>query len=172
MIPGQPGTDLISNHFVLYSISLHLEPLTIAAHLTEGSSTRLDQVLLTLASLYRIYSQMGAEDAPIGQAMCSSLERRFASLDQDVFILAAFFNPYIRGDLFNKHTKTGDFLCAGLTTLVIRVWKRLFRRSDDPDSVFLKACSDYYTRNPDSIFSDTAMNLALLERVAHSEVSV
>ncbi|KAG8723267.1 hypothetical protein FRC09_004049 [Ceratobasidium sp. 395] len=147
----------------------HLEPLTIAAHITEGASTRLDHVLLTFASLYRIYSRMQNEDATVGGELCGSLERRWTTVDQDPFIFAVFANPYVRADLFNKQSESGEFLCTGMLTLAIRLWKRLFNQSGDPDSQFVKALSDYYTRNISSIFSDAHMNLAMLERVAHAE---
>ncbi|KAG8740227.1 hypothetical protein FRC11_000329, partial [Ceratobasidium sp. 423] len=150
-------------------IAQHLEPLSIAAHITEGTSTRLDQVLLTLGSLYRIYSSMTGPDESIGTALCSALMRRWAAFDQDIFILAVFLNPYLRGDLFKIRLDSGDFLCAGFITLIIRVWKRLFGRNEDPDSGFLKACLDYYNRSVSSIFSDATMNLAIQERIAHAE---
>ncbi|QRW11557.1 hAT family dimerization protein [Ceratobasidium sp. AG-Ba] len=150
-------------------ITFHLEPLTIAAHITEGRVTRLDQVLLTLGNLFYIYSKMVGRDASVGAAMCASILARWSGMDQDIFILAVYLNPYIRGDLFNKQHISGDFLCSGITVLVLRVWKRLYGQSTDPDPDFMRACSDYYNRNPASIFSDSSMNLAMRERIAHSE---
>lgn len=145
----------------------HLGPLTIAAHITQGSSTRLDHVLLTLANLYRIYSNLPASEAEVGLGLCASIEKRWAACDQDVFILAVFLNPYIRADLFKQSDST--FNPAGFTTLVIRVWARLFQRSADsaPHGLY-RAVVDYHARKEE--FSDKRMHLELAAAEAHELV--
>ncbi|CAE7074308.1 unnamed protein product [Rhizoctonia solani] len=152
-------------------ITFHLKPLTIAAYATEGTSTRLDQVLLTLANLYRFFSKLGGDNLLIGQTLCSRIEKRFEAFDQDVSILAVFLNPYIRANLFNRQSSSGEFLCAGMTGLAIRVWRRLYQKADnlDPDLAFVNACSDYYNWAPNSIFSPEKTHLDMLERLAHAE---
>ncbi|KAH9889016.1 ribonuclease H-like domain-containing protein [Cubamyces lactineus] len=54
----------------------HLEPLAIASNATQGDNARLDVVLVTLASLYLIYSD--------------------ASPERDLYILAVVLNPFLR----------------------------------------------------------------------------
>ncbi|EUC60305.1 hAT family dimerization protein [Rhizoctonia solani AG-3 Rhs1AP] len=153
----------------LTRVSGILAPLTVAAHITEGATTRLDQVALTYGNLYRIYSQLDGEDMPVGKVICESFERRWASGDQDPLILAVFFNPYIRGDLFDK--ASGDFLCGPFFGTVTRVWKRVFRHPEDspPDPSFFGAYTEYYSRGPNSIFSDENMCLSMHEEIAHAQ---
>jgi hypothetical protein len=114
---------------MINSTVLHLAPLTIAAHITQASSTRLDHVLLCLSNLYHIYSNMDAPNQEVGKGLCASIEKRWAACDQDIFILAVFLNPYIHADLFNKSHL--DLNPASIISLVIRVWSRLFQQSPE-----------------------------------------
>jgi len=78
----------------------HLEPLTIAANITQASNTRLYHVLMTLANLYRIYSNLNPiKDSDVRDKILASLEKRWAAADQEPFIAAILLNPFLRGDL-------------------------------------------------------------------------
>ncbi|KAL6302503.1 ribonuclease H-like domain-containing protein [Sparassis latifolia] len=95
----------------LVRIRTHLEPLAIAMNITQAPHTRLDHVLLTLANLYRIYSSPDTEDQ-VQSKILDSLEKRWKKADQDVFILAVFFNPYTRGRCFDRAALTKNALTA------------------------------------------------------------
>ncbi|KAL6298476.1 ribonuclease H-like domain-containing protein [Sparassis latifolia] len=102
----------------LVRIRTHLEPLAIATNITQAPHTRLDYVLLTLANLYRIYSSPDTED-------------------QDVFILAVFFNLYTRGRCFDCAALTKNVL----TAMAKRAFKRVF--GEDTNNDFVRALGDY-----------------------------
>ena len=80
----------------------HLEPLAIAANITQASNTRLYHVLTTLGNLYRIFSNLGLED-DVQPEVLASLEKRWAAADQDPFIAALILNPFLRGDFLGNH---------------------------------------------------------------------
>ncbi|EJD35808.1 hypothetical protein AURDEDRAFT_40584, partial [Auricularia subglabra TFB-10046 SS5] len=84
----------------LKSILLHLEPLARAANITQGDGARLDVVLVTLANLFHYFMSTPGLCAEAVAAVLASLEKRWAQADQDVFLLALIFNPYIRLDCF------------------------------------------------------------------------
>jgi hypothetical protein len=86
-------------------IKIILEPLAIAANITQAPHTHLDHVLLTLGNLYRIYSNLEF-DVEVRTAILASLEKRWAKADQEVFILAVFLNPYIRHCCFSHSALT------------------------------------------------------------------
>ncbi len=145
----------------------HLEPLAISANITQADDTRLDHILLSLGNLYRIYDGMGEEDAAVKQGIHASLEKRWANADQDPFILAVFFNPYIRADLFNR--RIIQFTPAGIYGIIRRVYKRIFRVGDDAlDYELHSACMDYYNSREE--FSDEAMSINHLEAAAKAKV--
>jgi hypothetical protein len=77
----------------------HLEPLAIAANITQASNTRLHHVLTTLANLYCIYSNLNLEeDSDVRNQVLASLEKRWAAANQDPFIATIVLNPFLRGD--------------------------------------------------------------------------
>ncbi|KAI0349246.1 hypothetical protein OH77DRAFT_1594337, partial [Trametes cingulata] len=83
----------------------NLKPIAVATNILQASHTRLDHVLLTLGNLYRIYSTDESADGEVRERMLLRLELRWkkgAGKDQDLFILAVFFNPFIRGYCFNR----------------------------------------------------------------------
>lgn len=98
-----------------------LEPLAIANNVTQAHYTRLDHVGLTLANLYRIYSA-GAVEAPIRDRVLGSLEKRWCATDQDIFILAMYLHPWIRGRCFAK-TLSRSTLCHMAETVFERVFE-------------------------------------------------
>lgn len=134
-------------HFRLKS---YLEPLAVASNVTQGSDTRLDHVLLTLGQLHKIYSDPKIEDR-IRDKVLESLERRWKAADQDVFILAIFLNPYIRGHVFSKHALT----VGQLIDMARRAFKRFFKV--DPSAAFTVGLIDY--ANGTSEFSTSSMLL-------------
>jgi hypothetical protein len=143
----------------------HLEPLAIAANITQASNTRLYHVLTTLANLYRIYSNLDLEensDALLG--VLASLEKRWAAADQDPFIAAIVLNPFLRGDFLGRHI---GLTPIGLCNMLKRLQSRVFRL--DSDASFHAAFMDYYNKREE--FSPEAMGLADWSEMAKKSVS-
>ncbi|KAL1672232.1 ribonuclease H-like domain-containing protein [Schizophyllum commune] len=149
----------------LKKVQQHLEPLAIAANVTQSDHARLDTVLLTLANLYRIYCDESLDPA-IREAVHKSLEKRWKKIDQDIFILAVVFNPYIRTACFASESpfcRTGT-----IRQLVIKCYKRIFNTSNEPNTEFRSALSDYLGKV--GIWSDESMDLAGHKARARAQV--
>jgi hypothetical protein len=146
------------------------EPLAISTNILQASHTRLDHVLVTLGNLYSIFSTFCATtDDPEIQAMancvCIQIQKRFTSTDQDVAILAAFCNPYLRYDILREG-------CLSLQD-VFQIANRLCRRFYDnisPCTLFLDTFYAYVNRAGE--FSDEAMHLGLIKQDASNKVRV
>lgn len=134
-----------------------LEPLAIAANVSQATHTRLDQVLITLGNLFRQYSNTESpifdEDLRLG--VLKSLEKRWKKIDQDIFIVAVFLNPYIRAKLFKQQFLTE----AQLYIIVERLYERLMRCRADLG--FMDAFDDY--KRSMGEFSDENMSLAVMK---------
>ncbi|SJL01174.1 uncharacterized protein ARMOST_04492 [Armillaria ostoyae] len=123
----------------LARIKLHLEPLAIAANITQSAFCRLDQVLLTLGSLFIHYSKsLSATDMGeryVRYALLSSIERRWGKSDQEVFIAAVVLNPFMKLTPFRLTSQTSFLTMAGLNDLFSRLYTRFF--TDPLDSAEL-----------------------------------
>nr|GAT59230.1 predicted protein [Mycena chlorophos] len=74
----------------------HLQPLALAANITQAAFCRLDEVLFTFGHLYREFDRLNQRaDRHIREAVLASIERRWAKCDQDVFIVTAILNPFV-----------------------------------------------------------------------------
>lgn len=83
--------------FLHFRIKHHLAPLAIAANITQSSHCRLDEVLLTFASLAMEYNKLTDPiDWDVKEALLNSIERRWEKSDQDVFVAAVILNPYLK----------------------------------------------------------------------------
>ncbi|CDO72497.1 hypothetical protein BN946_scf184980.g38 [Trametes cinnabarina] len=134
-------------------VEAHLKPLAIATNILQASHARLDHVLLTLANLYRIYTSDSVEE-DVRNHMLSRLELRWkkgAGRDQSLFVLAVFFNPYIRGYCFNRAVLPP----ATLFQLASDAFARFYDRTPDP--AFTDALIDYSQQRAE--FSDENMRL-------------
>ncbi|CAE6467687.1 unnamed protein product, partial [Rhizoctonia solani] len=60
----------------LTELKLYLEPLAIAANVSQASATRLDHILIELGRLYHAFSQLGF-NPKIREIVLESLERRW-----------------------------------------------------------------------------------------------
>ncbi|KAF8964938.1 hypothetical protein BDZ97DRAFT_2074991 [Flammula alnicola] len=116
-----------------------LEPLAIAANVSQAAHTRLDHILLTLGNLFRQYSdsESTAFDEDLRLGVLKSLEKRWKKVDQDIFIVAVFLNPYIRAKLFKQQFLTE----AQLYNIVEQLYERLMRCTADLG--FMDAFDDY-----------------------------
>ena len=146
-------------------MATHLEPLAIAVNATQSNHARLDIVLLTLGHLYHTFMDPKYEP-DVRNAVLTSLERRWSqAIEQDLFILAVIFNPYVRRRCFNPLNPL--FSEASLWNMVEECFTRLFQYQ--PDYYFTKAFTEYLHELGD--FSDQRMNLARLKQLADAEVS-
>jgi len=145
----------------------HLEPLAIAANVTQASHTRLYHVLTTLANLYRIYSDLGpdSEDLEVRAEVLASLKKRWAAADQDPFISAVILNPFLRGDfLARRHIALTPI---GLCNMLKRLHSCVFRV--DVDSDFHATFMDYLNKHDK--FSPECMGLTDWTNMAKKNVS-
>lgn len=151
---------------LLHSLKRHLEPFAIAANVTQSDSARLDVVLVTLANLFRIYSNSHLDNS-IQQTVLqlASLEKRWANADQHIFILAVVFNPYIRIQAF--HPRNSFRTMGGVWPLVKAAYLRFF--NDIPDYHFRTAFGNYIAGVGD--WSPARMSLDELRQEARSNVS-
>ncbi|PCH38738.1 hypothetical protein WOLCODRAFT_44498, partial [Wolfiporia cocos MD-104 SS10] len=86
----------------LTAIKLHIEPLAIATNVSQGATTRCDQVLLILGNL---------------------LEKRWAKADQDLFIACLFLNPFINSNLIDANTLSVAIIMGITRRLYLRVFQ-------------------------------------------------
>ncbi|KAG6807852.1 hypothetical protein H0H92_006199 [Tricholoma furcatifolium] len=144
----------------------HLEPLAIAANVTQSDNTRLDVILVTLVNLYQIFSDSSRRfDPTIATAVLASLEKRWANADRPIFLLAMILNPYICATFFAKESPYQTFV--KLWALVSNTYKCLFRTDDEPDHDFCTAFNCYL--NQVGEWSDEAMGLKYHKDVAVKE---
>ena len=108
-----------------FRVKRTLEPLAVAAKLTQGDVCRMDQVLLTLGYLSMQYTKLleDDEDRPRATAIINSIEKRWAAADQEVFIAAVVLNPFFKTIPFANHISLTN---AGIHTLLERLWLRFF----------------------------------------------
>lgn len=144
-------------------VKAHLEPLAIAANITQVQTTRFDHVLLTWANLYRIYPSADIEDH-VRVVLHASLEKRWKKADQDVYILAVFFNPYVHGRCFSRTALSSN----DLINIARRTFHRLFR--EHPSVDFVKGLLDYSKGQAE--FSDEKMMLDFYKTLAERESQV
>jgi len=98
----------------------------------------MDEVLLTFGSLFMQYRNMD-ENKDMQIAILSSLEKRWAKADQEVFIAAVLVNPLFRVSPFRRL----DFLNrSGIRALFTRLWKRFYPGSS-PSFDFITHIFDF-----------------------------
>jgi hypothetical protein len=93
----------------MYRARIHLEPLAIAANVTQADSARLDSVLLTLGNLFFVYRN-GDFDPDVRDTILRSLEKRWSQADQPIFILSLILNPYLRQSCFARNSPFQQFV--------------------------------------------------------------
>ncbi|KAG8683728.1 hypothetical protein FRC11_013152, partial [Ceratobasidium sp. 423] len=123
----------------LAELKLYLEPLAIAANVSQAPTTCLDHILIELGPLYCVFLHL-AFNPKIRDVVLASLECRWGKADQDPFILAVFFNPFIRGRLFN--CKNILLNRSALYGTIRWVFRRVFCKDNDLE--LYEAFLDYY----------------------------
>ena len=103
-----------------------LEPLALAANITQLANVHLDQVLIIFGLLYKEYQALLAKDnSPetrfLVQCIIDSIEKCWAKSEQEAFIAALFLNPVY---------KLGPFAEVDFTTLagILHLLKKLYVR--------------------------------------------
>jgi hypothetical protein len=85
---------LESNEFwtALQTVVDDIEPICYATNINQADATRLDQVLLTFAGVFRHFSNH--PNRAIAKGMTARIEKRWAALDQPLFVLCLVLNAY------------------------------------------------------------------------------
>ena len=97
-------------------MKLHLQPLTIAANVTQAAFCHLDTILLTFGSLVMQYQWMTDEPDHIAlTSIIASLEKSWMAADQDIFMTTMIMNPFFQAILFRRHPR---FVVAGIIKLL------------------------------------------------------
>lgn len=134
------GLVSTSSNFIL-RVKRHLEPLAIAANITQASFCRLDTVLLTFGFLLMQYNEMTEPDDREGCcAIVRSLERRWAVADQEIFIAAVILNPFYQCVPFTALPFLNN---AGIHTLFHHLWRRFY--GAEPPQDFHPEVTEYLT---------------------------
>lgn len=121
---------------IICRITRYLEPLAIAANITQASFCRLDQVLLTFGFLVMRYKDEKMNQDEIGRsAIIKSLETRWSKCDQEVFVAAVIVNPFYQTLPFNVNDGELSLWLtrAELRALFSRLFRRFFQREPPPE---------------------------------------
>ena len=120
-------------------VIVHLQPLAVATNVIQGSNTRLDHVVLTLAYLYKLFMNPLMEDE-VRVGILKSLDKRWSkNVDHDVFLMALILNPYIRSQAFRPGNP--QLVAASLYNMADRVYTRVLESR--PDAGFRAAFWNY-----------------------------
>lgn len=115
------------------------------ANITQASFCQVDEVLLTFGYLVMQYKKMMSDDPNDTEACKSiieSIEKRWASTDQEIFIAAIILNPFYRNTTF----ATLNFLNnAGIRALLSHLWTR-FYQTQPPDDFYTQV-GDYLNQH-------------------------
>ncbi|KAF8969027.1 ribonuclease H-like domain-containing protein, partial [Flammula alnicola] len=132
------------------SVQSILEPLAIAANVTQAAHTHLDHIFITLANLFCIYTN-GKIDDQSCQGILTSLEKCWVKADQDIFILAVFFNPYIHHEMFSPSVLPE----RNLLETVKHIFEQVYSRK--PDIYLMMAFTDYWRKKGEFAFDKTEL---------------
>lgn len=142
------------------SVTRYLEPLAVAANITQASFCRMDQVLLTFGFLVMKYQDPKMDQDTVARdAIIKSIESRWAKSDQELFVASVIVNPFYTTMPFNP--ESGQWLSmAELRALFSRLHRRFY--SKEPSTLFFEHLIDffkcsttgYFRRLPDQIKHD------------------
>ncbi|KAJ6498527.1 ribonuclease H-like domain-containing protein [Mycena vitilis] len=106
-----------------------LEPICLGTNINQKDSTRLDQVLLTIAGIYLRFADHPEEH--VKDKMLVRLEKRWKDCDQPAFLLALILNPFEKLSCFGPNANLNHFKCRNLLVLTYR---RINSRPDNQDT--------------------------------------
>ncbi|KAJ7756118.1 hypothetical protein B0H14DRAFT_3599712 [Mycena olivaceomarginata] len=118
---------LESNEFwtALQTVVDDIEPICYATNINQADATRLDQVLLTFAGVFRHFSNHPNR----AKGMTARIEKRWAALDQPLFVLCLVLNAYECLERFGEKAAINIFT---LNTELIELYRRVRSRPRDP----------------------------------------
>ena len=134
-----------------FRIKNHLEPLAVAANVTQSAFCRLDEVLLTFGALTMQYKDLRANkngDLVVCDAILHSLEKRWSNADQDVFIAAVILNPFFKHRPFKPLHR---FRPASIYQLFLKLWTRFFPEEAAPIATLYENVIDYMKETGDFV---------------------
>ncbi|KAJ7194288.1 ribonuclease H-like domain-containing protein [Mycena pura] len=100
-----------------------IEPLCYATNINQADRTRPDQVLLSFAGLFRHFATH--PNRTVAKGMLMRIEKRWAALDQQMFVLCLVLNPYEGLGRFGEKSEINVFvLSMELVALFHRVRTR------------------------------------------------
>ena len=112
----------------IYSMLTHLEPLATAIMVCQGSTMHADQVTLMFGKLAFHFTSLLGKDpikhAPI-QEILKSLRKRWANMDQDIFLLTMVLNPFISRKILCSHMTVFTFV-----DIAVHLYQRIFQTMD------------------------------------------
>ncbi|KAJ7092992.1 ribonuclease H-like domain-containing protein [Mycena belliarum] len=106
-----------------------LEPICLGTNINQKDSTRLDQVLLTLAGIFLRFADHPEKE--VQDKMVSRLEKRWKDCDQPIFLLALVLNPFEKLSCFGPRANLNHLKCRNL---LISVYRRINSRPDNQDT--------------------------------------
>ncbi|GLB41139.1 putative protein of unknown function (DUF 659) [Lyophyllum shimeji] len=148
---------------VISCVHRHEEKLLIAGGKMQEVQERACQIMNIVRDngFWQSLAKIQAILEPLAIAANSSLEKQWEKADQDVFILAILFNPYIHSRLF----KPAALSEARLYNIVESAFKRFYQR--DGDVALLRAFNDYIKETAE--FSWEAMSLDRIREMYREE---
>ncbi|KAG1802172.1 uncharacterized protein HD556DRAFT_1228363 [Suillus plorans] len=101
-----------------------LEPIALMTNIHQAAHSKPEHIPISFGFLYYCYSRIGDEsDLVARNAVLESAERRWAQVDQEVFIAAVIVDPLYKDKPFSNIPLT---TCAGLMSLFSRLWTRFY----------------------------------------------
>ncbi|KAF9021291.1 hypothetical protein BDZ89DRAFT_957628 [Hymenopellis radicata] len=120
--------DLIDNADFwkgLEDVLRDIEPICYGTNINQTDHTRLDEVLLTFAGIFRYFDAHAVRS--VAQGMTKRIEKRWKALDQPIFIFALILNPYEGVSRFGKNAGINAF---ALNSAFLELYKRVNSRPD------------------------------------------
>lgn len=102
-----------------------LEPICLGTNINQKDSTRLDQVLLTIAGIFLRFDDH--PEPEVKKAMLIRLEKRWADCDQPAFLAALILNPFEKLSCFGPNANLNQFKCLSLLISVRLLFSRRSR---------------------------------------------
>ncbi|KAF7341516.1 DUF659 domain-containing protein [Mycena venus] len=107
----------------LQMVSEDIEPICYMTNINQSDHTRADQVLLGFAGVYLHFKRHSKPH--ISKGMTARIEKRWAALDQPMFVFCLILNPYERLERFGPRAGADAFtLSMALVELYRRVKSR------------------------------------------------
>jgi hypothetical protein len=154
---------------MLYSTTDHLQPLAVAANVTQAAFCRLDEALLTFGYLvthYALMEEANPLDHDACQVIVDGLESRWLQADQLPFIVCVIINPFYRTRPF---ARIPPFLLLNVLSYSTSLYCRIMRTNAAPTTFMLHLRQ--YLEGKGPLFNDLDAKVNNLLATAVLEVS-